>query len=429
MIHAMPGTIAATIILRILALTAAVLACGDAAARARGPTPPETVVKRSPLVVFVARGAADACGPGCSEWVAAEGAFDADAAQRFRDVITALGDRELPVFFNSPGGLIAPAMAVATILRERRMTVGVARTVPQGCAAAGMADAACRRLVHSQPQVTARLRLHDAGCHSACVYAVIGATTRQFDPGVRVGVHSARALSGAASAQAGDLHRALRLHVLTNGVDPALVDLAARVRFDRIHVLSRDEIARFGVETRDPHETPWMAHRETPEVLTLFKAITRPAGTGGPYLTSRLRLRCSADGAMDFAFMRDLRSEEIGVASTAEVVAGMSWLAPKVAQMQDKVLLGSKGDPGLIRNVLAVSEIVITETFAPPSTGGWIHVTRIATAGLAAALGDWRNRCIKPRERPPWNVGDLPGLLAPAYSTPPALDAAAEGDK
>jgi hypothetical protein len=403
--------LAAMIALRLLAFAAAVLACGEVAARTGGPAAPGTVVQRSPLVVFVARGAADACGPGCSEWIAAEGFFDTGAAQRFRDVVTALGDRALPVFFNSRGGLVTPAMAVAEILRQRRMTAGVARTIPQGCADAGLADAACRGLV--QPQVAARLRLEDAGCHSACIYAMIGATTRRLGSGARLGVHAARTRAGAAPTDPGNVYSALKLHVLVNGVDPALVDLAARVRFERLHMLSRDEIARFGLETRGPYETPWLAHQETPEVLALFKAISRQEGTG-PSLTSRLRLDCGADGAAEFSFLRDLRSYEIGVASTAEVVAGIGRFTPSATQMDDQVRLTSKGDPDLIRNVLAASEIVITETFAPRGSRGWTHVTPVATAGLAAALGDWRDRCATPRERPPGSVGGLPAVPGPA---------------
>jgi hypothetical protein len=408
-------------ILRLLAFTAAVLACGNAAARPGGPATPGTLVQRSPLVVFVAKGATDACGPGCSEWIAAEGFFDTGAAQRFRDVLTTLGDRALPVFFNSRGGLVTPAMAVAEILRERRMTAGVARTIPQGCAASGLADAACRGLVKSQPQITARLRLDDAGCHSACIYALIGATTRRLGSGVRLGVHAARTRAGAAPTDPGNVYSALRLHVLVNGVDPALVDVAAGVRFDDLHILSRDEIARFGVETRGPYETPWMAHRETPKVLALFKATSRQDETGGPSLTSRLRLDCGADGATELSFLRDLRSYEIGVASTAEVVAGIGRVAPSATQKHDQITLTSKADPELIRNVLAASEIVITETFAPPGTRGWTHVTRVATAGLAAALGDWRERCTTPRGQPPGSVRSPP--------PPPAPDAAAEGRK
>ena len=91
------------------------------------------MIRRQPMIYFVAKGAPDACGPGCSEWIAAEGAVDPEAGQRLRDFLSALPRRDLPIFFNSAGGIVGPAIALGSILREHRMTVGVGRTLPEGC--------------------------------------------------------------------------------------------------------------------------------------------------------------------------------------------------------------------------------------------------------------------------------------------------------
>ena len=61
-------------------------------------------LRRRPMIFFVAKGAPNACGAGCREWIAAEGTIDPDAAQRFRDFLAALPRRDLPVFVNSTGG-------------------------------------------------------------------------------------------------------------------------------------------------------------------------------------------------------------------------------------------------------------------------------------------------------------------------------------
>src|SRR5437879_1702092 len=65
----------------------------------------------SPLVFYIAKGETDACGQGCSEWIAAEGYFDLGAAQRLRTFLTHFGGRKLPIFFQSPGGIGTAAMA------------------------------------------------------------------------------------------------------------------------------------------------------------------------------------------------------------------------------------------------------------------------------------------------------------------------------
>jgi len=36
-------------------------------------------MQREPLTFFLAKGGRNACGPGCSEWIAAEGNFDKEA--------------------------------------------------------------------------------------------------------------------------------------------------------------------------------------------------------------------------------------------------------------------------------------------------------------------------------------------------------------
>ncbi|MGA7610701.1 MAG: hypothetical protein WCF49_11065, partial [Xanthobacteraceae bacterium] len=99
---------------------------------------------RPPLIFVVATGEPNACGPHCSEWIAAEGNIDTDAAKRFREFLDQPARRNLPVFFNSLGGSASQAAMIGRILRQYRMTAGVARTIPQGCRAALSMDDACR---------------------------------------------------------------------------------------------------------------------------------------------------------------------------------------------------------------------------------------------------------------------------------------------
>ena len=149
-------------------------------------------VRSEPIIFILATGEPNACGRGCNEWIAGEGQFDESAAQRFRDFLAALPKRDLPVFFNSDGGLVREAVQIGLILRENRMTAGVARTVPEGCQLGFPLDDACRRLMQSKREHTARLYFGGARCASACVYAIIGASTRHVDPGATLRIHFQR---------------------------------------------------------------------------------------------------------------------------------------------------------------------------------------------------------------------------------------------
>ena len=53
----------------------------------------------TPIEFYVAHGDANACGPGCSEWIAAEGKIDVGAADRFRQLLRKLGTAGRPSTF------------------------------------------------------------------------------------------------------------------------------------------------------------------------------------------------------------------------------------------------------------------------------------------------------------------------------------------
>src|SRR5262247_2891145 len=46
------------------------------------PQAPAKAAPQAPMIFYLAKGEDDACGEGCNEWIAAEGRFDSDTAQR-----------------------------------------------------------------------------------------------------------------------------------------------------------------------------------------------------------------------------------------------------------------------------------------------------------------------------------------------------------
>jgi hypothetical protein len=69
-------------------------------------------VRSEPMIFVVATGEPNACGRGCTEWIAGQGQFDEGAAQRFREFLAILTKRDLPIFFNSDGGLVSQAVQI-----------------------------------------------------------------------------------------------------------------------------------------------------------------------------------------------------------------------------------------------------------------------------------------------------------------------------
>ena len=80
-------------------LVVAALCCIPAISIAASDDPKEierllAKVRNEPIIFILATGEPNACGRGCSEWIAGEGQFDESASQRFRDFLAALPKRD-----------------------------------------------------------------------------------------------------------------------------------------------------------------------------------------------------------------------------------------------------------------------------------------------------------------------------------------------
>src|SRR5258707_15132108 len=102
------------------------------------------------------------------------------------------------------------------------MTGGVARTVVEGCQLGFPLDDACRRLMQSKREHTARLYYRGARWGSAWGYAMVGAFTRPVDPRATLPIHSSifREIEKA--------EKSLGHYDLGMGVDPGISDATAK---------------------------------------------------------------------------------------------------------------------------------------------------------------------------------------------------------
>ncbi len=149
---------------------------------AAGFTPAEA---KMPMTVTLVRGDAPSCGADCPEWLALTGVIGADTPARFSAALARLGRRDVPVLVDSPGGAVEAAMAMGRAIRARRMTVAVAGTGFDDCAAADRACAARRRPGERPGFVAGGI----AACASACVLILAAGTERSVGEHSFVGVH------------------------------------------------------------------------------------------------------------------------------------------------------------------------------------------------------------------------------------------------
>lgn len=351
-----------------------------------GLLPPEVLtqivakVSRQPMTFFVVNGAPDSCGRGCSQWIVAEGRFEPDTGARFKDFLATAARRRLPVFFHSPGGNLAGALLMAMLLRDHRMMAGIGRTTPEGCMAFGGGARSCRTVMDAGTELRGTLQEDSGICMSACVIAFAGAPTRRVHPGVVLGTHSARLNPQAAQKRsktdsaklksAADVHKDMMRYLLRWGVDPDLVIIGGKFPASRMYVLSRVEIDRLGMETRDLFETPWYVLDTPSGQPVVSKAITLLSGTSPPeFSTTQFFIPCAkaAVGLM--------------IGYQRELPVGTQWHGVPTMMQFDHAMLQAIGQTKVIRFELV------------PPNAPTARVIDLSTAGLAEHLVELRKRC------------------------------------
>lgn len=162
----------------------AALVVSAAAIAAAGPVFAQST--QSPMTIGLVRAASPGCDPNCPEFIAMQGVVQPDSHEKLKLVFGALGDRRLPIVIHSPGGNVDAALAIAAMIRSRRLDVGVAQA--EYTEICGIDDAACSRNQRGKPPAR-KLDFTRAACSSACTLILAGGIKRVVMPGARIGVH------------------------------------------------------------------------------------------------------------------------------------------------------------------------------------------------------------------------------------------------
>jgi hypothetical protein len=264
-----------------------------------------------PMTFFVATGEANACGSGCEGWIAADGKIDLNAAQRLHKLLAKLGRRKVPIFLHSGGGSVLGAIELGRLIRSRNIEVSVARTIPAECSRDQLADKSCELLKRSGKDVVSELDSNGAMCNSACVLALSGGAVRSVPPLVRLGVHAIgidlgkTEIRGAAIAAATRAANSRIVEFLRDmGINKALFDTSNSVPHESTRFLQRDELVRFGIDTREFGETDWR-FVEKPNVAIAKGFFVRSGEADPAHPEALLRLNCGAGKAMRLTFARE----------------------------------------------------------------------------------------------------------------------------
>jgi hypothetical protein len=368
--------------------------------------PDPLLANAAPMVFYIARGAPDACGPGCDSWIAVEGKIDGAAAGRFRKFMRAQKDHHLPLYFASPGGNLEQALEIGRLLHERPAVARIGQTVVKECGGEPQAGEACLKIKQSGRVLDAELSVRGGACNSACPYLILGASQREIAPNASMAIHSPKItliyrgakppenLRVAAMQKARERsHQMVATYLAKMGIDRGLLDLAETVKFESRHVLTRDEIVRFGIDRRNFVETAWRFDGVNRSRVSKF-AIARKSD-GATYRTMSWQLFCEGTDRARLMFIRESDRNAAGT-TTVALVAGSQ--PPPVfgatpARRGPYEVWTAAMTPEAVKHLFEVPRLEAGERTQLPDGKTTEAMFEIATDGLERAWTDLAATC------------------------------------
>jgi hypothetical protein len=376
-----------------------VLVCGSAMAQtvvqAAQPVRARPIPAR-PVVFYVARGAPDSCGSGCDTWIAIEGQIDGGAAARFRKFFQPLRNRNLPIYITSPGGNLDQALAMGTFLHAKPAVVRVARTVVKECGFEAQDGDVCLKLKQSGRVLTGDLWTRNAICNSACPYFLLGASTREIAPDASLGVHSAKVITQflgivptpamlAAAAERGRerTNGLLAKYFARVGADNGLLKLVSTVKFEDVHVLTREEIVRFGIDRREHVETPWQFENGGRSMID--KIATGKVEGDSSYRLLQWRLICMSTEQFELDVQRPAATSVFPAVAITDAAAAPIYFTQITAKAGGAEYWGVRIKRAALDELAAEPQFEFIES-SQTADGRQAAHTALSTEGLSRAL-------------------------------------------
>jgi hypothetical protein len=350
------------------------------------------------LIIYLAKGPANSCGPGCDRWIAVEGIVDRDADFRIRRFLRDVKDMQRPIYFHSPGGSVEPAFAIGRLLRSRKAIARIGRTIVTACGAGTQVDEACLKIKTAGGEVPAEIATHHSMCNSACGYLFLGATTREVAPDAALGVHNSKltlafrghpspqqiaAFADRSNAKA-DRERASFVQAM--GISRELTDLVKTVKFENVHILTRPELYRFGIDTRTMAETAWTLETAARSYVRKV-ALTKKKDDDASFRTMEWRLYCENKDRARLMFIREFDKGAAGVNSVVVMAGSEKPVAFGAFPARIGTYEAWSGTiaSAAMKTVLAVPHLQMGEATLTPDGKASQEIFDIGTGGLEPA--------------------------------------------
>jgi hypothetical protein len=209
------------------------------------------------MIFYVAHGERGTCGPGCSDWIAAEGVVQWDTHKRLIAILDRQAGRKLPVVIHAWGeSNLNVATSLGRILRDRGFDTTVGSTEVETCK--GKPDTECFTLKRPGGPLDAKVDVRDARCETACVLMLAGGVHRSLPAGTQV-ILSGMSIRNRLAPNVSDERREgltarfgelFRIYLREMGVESGLLDIVDRnSESGRVTNLPAPEWARLRIVT------------------------------------------------------------------------------------------------------------------------------------------------------------------------------------
>jgi hypothetical protein len=415
---------------RILFLVAMLLPCALRAEEA----PAEKTGFARKLTIYLAKGAPDACGPGCDRWIAIEGEIDGDASQRIRRFLAGVKDTQRPIYLHSPGGNVEQSYAIGRLLRSRKAVARVGRTIATACAAGTQVDAACLKTKAAGGEVEAELTTYHAMCNSACGYLFLGATSREVAPDAALAVHNSRLVlvfHGHPAPQAVAEYRQRRIanaerdraaFIAAMGISRELDNLIRTVKFENLHMLTRAELYRFGIDTRAFAEGMWRLEKAPRPFISKIAVMKKESGSS--FRTMEWRMFCDTRNRVQLMFAGEIDEASVGkstIMMTADADKDQEAGGSPVRAAKYEMWSGSI-DPDMVKAIMASRSLHVRRSTPMPDEKVDVTKFDIDLTGLASMRTQLAAACSSVAAKPkgPWPASPGPAIPLPNVTAPPS---------
>jgi hypothetical protein len=212
--------------------------------------------------------------------------------------------------------------------------------------------------------------------------------------------------------------------VVSMGIDRELDDLIKTVKFESLHVLTRTELYRFGIDTRPLPETAWTLEAASRPYVRKIAAAKQ--GDGASFRTMEWRLFCENKDRARLMFVREsdpsgggLKTMMLAAGSDKPVAFGKFPARVGKYEVWSDVVA-----PDAMQAMLAASRLQMGEGTLSAEGKTTLATFDIDTLGLGASWTQLLASCPANTTRPPaaatsnLNINAAPAI--PATSVAPA---------